>query len=360
MSNRLPSIRGAPQTASASVTMEFAANFTAIDFETANRRSDSACQLAAVVVRDGTIVDQAKWMIRPEPLQFSRFNIRIHGITPQQVREEPVFGDLWPEISDKLASDCLVAHNAKFDLGVLLACLRTHRHPIPELQFTCTRAIARGAWPHLPRYGLKSLANWLGIRFRHHDALEDSIACAKILLAAGIDKQADSLENLEQRLRLNRGRAGDWGMSAPQRRRRPRSASPPARPAVAEASLPFLTPDQKSVDPKSMTDNTQAEVDLQRLLIRAEFIRPLTGMQIVFSGRLRALSRSEAEELAIRSGGECQPEVDASTSVLVVGKRSGRGQSSAEEDAARQLCSEGAAIKIVDEDEFLGLVVSSA
>ena len=36
--------------------MDFAADFTAIDFETASRRADSACQLAAVVVREGRIV----------------------------------------------------------------------------------------------------------------------------------------------------------------------------------------------------------------------------------------------------------------------------------------------------------------
>jgi DNA polymerase-3 subunit epsilon len=362
--------------------MEFTANFTAIDFETATRRADSACQLAAVVVRDGSIVDKAKWMIRPQPLQFSRFNIEIHGITPDQVREEPVFGDLWPEIADKLGDDCLVAHNAKFDIGVLLACLRTHRQPIPDLHFTCTHAIARSTWPHLRRYGLKSLANWLGIRFQHHDALEDSIACAKILLAAGIDKQADSLEDLEKRLKLVRGKAGDWGYQGAQRRRRTRgdgssqpadAGSQPAdagRTIVAEAALPFLTPDHTLAADGAAATGPEAEIDLQRLMIRAEFIRPLSGQQIAFAGRLRALTRAEAEALATRLGGKCQPAVDESTSLLVVGKPSvgkpsgrgqtGRGQGTVEEDLARQLCAQGAAIKIVDEQEFLGLVISPA
>ena len=36
-----------------------------------------------VTVRQGRMVDQAKWMIRPDPLYFSRFNIQIHGITDQ-------------------------------------------------------------------------------------------------------------------------------------------------------------------------------------------------------------------------------------------------------------------------------------
>ena len=51
--------------------MAFLANFTAIDFETANRRRDSACQLAAVRVRDGQLDQERMWMIRPDPFFFS-------------------------------------------------------------------------------------------------------------------------------------------------------------------------------------------------------------------------------------------------------------------------------------------------
>jgi len=340
--------------------MDFAANFTAIDFETATRRADSACQLAAVTVRDGSIVDKAMWMIRPEPLYFSRFNIQIHGITPQQVQKAAVFGDLWPEIAEKLGDDCLVAHNAKFDIGVLTACLRTHRHPIPDLHFTCTRAIARTTWPHLRRYGLKPLADWLGIRFRHHDALEDSIACAKILLAAGIDKGAESLEDLEKRLKLVRGEAGDWGCRTPRRRRRSRSVAS-AEPPKSKPALPFLAPEGALKEPAGA--DADDEIDMQRLLIRAEFIRPLSGIPVAFAGPFQAITRDQAETLASRLGGECQPAVDESTRLLVVGRYLQRDKREDDEGQlvrAQQLCAQGAAIEIVDETDFLGLVISPA
>ena len=193
--------------------MDFAADFTTIDFETASRRDDSACQLGLVTVRAGQIVDQACWLIRPKPLHFHRANIEIHGITPQQVRNEPEFGELWPEIAAKIGSR--LPRRPQRQLRSCVSCsrtLRAHGQPIPELRYTCTRAIARRTWPHHRRYGLKPLSNWLGIRFQHHDALEDSIACAKILLAAGIDREAKSLPDLEKRLRLRRGKAGDWGL----------------------------------------------------------------------------------------------------------------------------------------------------
>lgn len=347
--------------------MDFAANFTAIDFETANRRSDSACQLGAVVVREGRIVDEAVWMIRPEPLYFSHGNIRIHGITPDRVRNEPTFSELWPEIAAKVGDDCLVAHNASFDIGVLLATLNSQQQEVPELQFTCTRAIARRTWPHHRRFGLKPLSTWLGIRFRHHDALEDSIACAKILLAAGIDREAESLPDLEKRLRLSRGKAGSWGHQGPTGRTS-RSRSRAQRvvresSGATQASLPFLFPDQVAASPsrRETAPAETASIDLQRLFIRADFIRPLIGKQIVFAGRLRRLSREDAESLAERLGGTCRSNVDDATDYLIMGS-SGKGGSAEdlqrEQNRAKELRESGKTIQIVNETEFLGLVIT--
>lgn len=361
--------------------MDFAADFTAIDFETANRRRDSACQLAAVVVRGGQIVDQAMWMIRPEPFYFSPSNIQIHGITPAQVSGEPVFGDLWEEIAERLADDCLVAHNASFDIGVLLACLRAHQKAIPDLHFSCTRAVARRTWPHRPRFGLKPLAEWLGIRFRHHDALEDSIACAKIMLAAGIDREAESLADLEKRLRISRGRAGSWGHRGPSSSRSKRVRTGVSVESHRDSSvalspdpppkLPFLFPgqvtfpdqvaetasDYRSDCPHIATD--ARPVDFQRMMVRAEFIRPLSGKRVVFTGRLRALTRDDAQRLAVRLGGICENTVDPSIDLLVVGNQDQRSRKpSAKEESARKLKSEGKPIRILDEEEFLGLVIA--
>ncbi len=204
-------------------------DFTAIDFETANSGRHSACQLAAVKVRGGQIVDQQCWLIRPRPFYFSPMNIQIHGIAPEQVADQPEFGQCWSIISRHLSEECLIAHNAPFDIGVLLACLRFHELPVPELAFSCTRLVARHTWAGRPGYGLKPLANWLGVSFRHHDALEDSVACAKILLAAAESSGAGSMEELEQTLCLRRGTAGDWGYRGATRTRTSARKKSPAQ-----------------------------------------------------------------------------------------------------------------------------------
>lgn len=339
--------------------MDFAASFTAIDFETANRRSDSACQLAAVVVREGKIVDSFMWMIRPTPLFFSQQNIRIHGITPEQVRGESDFGELWPDISAKLEGECLVAHNAGFDIGVLLACLRTHGASVPDLQFTCTRTIARRTWPNRRRYGLKPLAEWLGIRFRHHDALEDSIACAKVLLAAGIDNDAKNMADLEKKLRINRGAAGEWGHRGPRKR-----TSKPRTPTVShQPPLPFHWPGQSdaskqrqapvSASPDASPTAPETRLDLQRLMIRAEFIRPLAGRSIVFSGRLRTMSNQQARSLAMSLGGQCEESVTDTTDLIVLG--SGTATPAPEKQDPH---ASGSQVRFMNEEEFLGLIIA--
>lgn len=324
-------------------------DFTAIDFETATRQSDSACQLAAVRVRGGEIVHSAEWLIRPRPLRFSPQNIQIHGITPALVREEKEFGELWPEIRETFGEDCLIAHNASFDMGVLMACLQTHDHPIPEMQYSCTRAIAKRTWPHLPRFGLKPLSDWLGVRFQHHDALEDSIACAKIAIAAAEEADAKSLEELETALKLSRGAAGPWGKSGPAKpkSRRPRKPLQPlsAPEPIADAMM------------------TSSGTDLQRLLLRAEFVRPLHGKRVVFTGTLTRLQREQAEQLVTCCGGKCQATVSKRTSLLVVGQTDERtlasGRSiSAKEEKARQLMAEGAELKILSEDDLLQMIAT--
>jgi DNA polymerase-3 subunit epsilon len=297
------------------------------------------------------------WMIKPRPMQFSTGNIHIHGITPDRVRNEPDFGSLWDEISKTFGEDCLVAHNASFDIGVLIACLQAHRKPIPQIHFSCTRAVARRTWPHRRGFGLKPLSDWLGVRFKHHDALEDSIACAKVMLAAGIDQEATSLEDLEKRLKLTRGSAGDWGYRGPTAmRRKPKTRTPSSQ---TPSSL------SKAKNPMEPPPPQQPIVDLQRLMIRAEFIRPLRGKRIVFTGRLSVMDSQQAESLAGRLGGTCEQEVGEHTDYVVVGndQRSPANTNatmSVHEETAKTLRKSGSTIEILDEQSFLNLIISES
>ena len=135
----------------------------------------------------------------------------------------------------------------------------------------------------LRRFGLKPLSDWLGIRFQHHDALEDALACAKLLLAAGMDQDCDDLPDLEKKLRLQRGRAGSWGMKGPstQRKRSEKKRSEQRTtnhlPFIKPSDLPGFSTSKKNNSRGDNADPAKPDstADLQRLMIRLEFIRPL-------------------------------------------------------------------------------------
>lgn len=171
--------------AAAEAPVPLKASFVAIDFEIADYRSDSACAVGLVKVVENRIVDQVKWLIRPPrrpPYNWFPMT-RVHRITWSMVAEQPSFAGRWPDFATFIAdADCLVAHNARFDRGVLMACCIAAGVPLPETRFACTVALARAAWNLRPTR-LPDCCRFLGIRLNHHDPLSDALACAQVAIA---------------------------------------------------------------------------------------------------------------------------------------------------------------------------------
>ncbi len=155
--------------------------FVAIDFETANYARNSACAVAIVRVESGQITQQEYKLIQPPTLDFTFTH--IHGITAEQVENEPYFATVWNSISYLTEGiDCFVAHNAPFDKGVLDACCEHENINIPNIPFECTLSMARKRL-NLTSNKLPDVCHYFNIPLNHHDALSDARACAHIALA---------------------------------------------------------------------------------------------------------------------------------------------------------------------------------
>ena len=156
--------------------------FVAIDFETANFQSDSACSIGLVRVEGTQIIRKEHHLIRP-PYRNFQFTY-IHGITWSDVAKAPDFGEVWPKISDIFDGvDFVAAHNVGFDRRVLLACCERYKIKAPVTEFVCTVQLARAKWNIRPTK-LPDVCRHLDIKLAHHHALSDAEACARILLAA--------------------------------------------------------------------------------------------------------------------------------------------------------------------------------
>lgn len=323
-------------------------DFTAIDFETANGFRGSPCSVGLTKVRDGRIVDEASWLMRP-PANHDHFeyhNVRIHGITAADVAGMPRFGDLFPEIGAFIGGDVLAAHNAAFDLGVIRSALEVSGLPGPAYDYVCTVMLSRRCYS-LVSNSLPFAAEEAGVPLvNHHDAVEDARACAGILIDIARRNDANSLGELFLSLGLEipRQHAFDPATGV---------LSKPSLAALAQAAggaapaRPFLSGwPEEGGNPAPNPD--------------AEPGHPLFGQTVVFTGQL-AMARPEAKARSAELGARTESRVTGRTTVLVVGDgfdaadlRSGRLTGKARR--VLELHDRGQAIEVLSEGEFLQMV----
>jgi len=284
--------------------------FAAIDVETANADLSSICQIGVAIFRDGSHVDSWSSLVDPED-DFDGFNVSLHGIDECKVRGAPT----WPRIAENLRAlmaGSVVACHTPFDrAATALACERYGIDQI-DCRWLDTARVARRAWPDkfgAKGYGLYNVTEFLGIEFKHHDALEDARAAGEVLCKAC----ACADLNLE-------------GWFARVQR--------PINPACDQ--------------PIVRDGNNEG---------------PLYGNVAVFTGSL-AIPRREAADLAARAGCDVASSVTKKTTLLIVGdqdisKLAGKPKSS-KHIKAEELIAQGCQIRILRESDFQSIVVAQA
>lgn len=279
--------------------------FVAVDIETANADCTSICQIGvAVFGRDG--VDET-WSSLIDPKDyFDSMNVSIHGITADTVAGSPTIADVFPRLRDFL-EDEFVVHHMPFDRTSLRRAAEMHSVPAVQAHWIDTARVVRRTWPARASsgYGLKDVARELGISFRHHDALEDAVACGKVFLAA-----------------------------------------------VAESGVPvdeWVVRAHQPIGGETYSESvTRAGGDAG----------PLAGESLVFTGSL-SVPRRDAANMAARAGAAVSNSVTRKTRILVVGvqdlRRTGESGKSSKHQKAESLVRDGFDIVIVSEEDFVSM-----
>jgi len=126
---------------------------------------------------------------------MSPFCTEVHGLTWQDVKDSPEFHEIWPAMRDFiLQGDCVVIHNAPFDLRHLRAAIALYALPAIQFPYLCSLKTSRKALPNLNCHKLDVVAQHLGFTFKHHDALEDAIACARIIVHVGFPEGGEVIK----------------------------------------------------------------------------------------------------------------------------------------------------------------------
>ena len=259
---------------------------------------------------------------------------------------------VWDELQPLIDGEVIVAHNARFDIGVLINSLQAFDVACPDLEFTCTRSLARGAWPGRAGYGLKPLGTWLGVSFKHHDALEDSRCCAAIALAVARTCEQSELAAVEKALGVRRGNYRQGVITSPRsiRTKRTDAGEGWGRTSADRWGFPLKGAAAKAgVDPHIVMSASAGEL-------------PFSGRNFVFLGPLRGLSILETIQLAERLGATCQTNITPETNYVVA-------CGSSLEDAGQMVCNSLASersqssdasnpqgIRLLSERQFLALI----
>ena len=279
-------------------------DFTAIDVETANADLASICQVGIVQFQNGAVTETWQTLINPQD-EFDGINVAIHGIDEHAVADAPTFDDIVDRVSSVL-NGCIVACHTPFDRMSMNRALQKRGHGEIPCTWLDTARVVRRTWPEFSRtgYGLRNVADTLGIELEHHDALEDARAAGEILLRA-VNETGLSID--------------EW---------------------CARAREPITAP-----------------ADFASLDVNAD--GPLFGETIVFTGALE-LPRRDAAALAAQAGCEVKNSVTKKTTLLVVGdqdiRRLAGNEKSSKHRKAEDLIASGAPMRIVGESDFQRLV----
>ena len=179
-----------------------------IDFETANRFAGSICSVGLALIEGRRIVDAKHWLVKPHAKYFcfDPFNVCIHGIDEQTVKNEPEFDVVYKQMEPLLKDAVIAAYNAAFDITALCQALDLYGISYPEIDYLCTYEIALKTWRGLKNYKLGTVCKFLKIDFNHHNAQEDAIASGKIMLAALAEKDVSSVNELANILNIDIGK----------------------------------------------------------------------------------------------------------------------------------------------------------
>ncbi|HHX24604.1 MAG TPA: DNA polymerase III subunit epsilon [Thermoanaerobacterales bacterium] len=310
-------------------------DFICIDFETANEKRASICAVALIYFKDNEVYETKEWLIKPpaEYDTFNPFNVQIHGITYEDVRDKPEIKEIWPEIESIISNKMIVAHNAAFDMSVLRAVLDVYSIPYPCFNYICTHKVSVKTWDKQVNYTLKNIGNMLGYIFNHHDPHDDAKIAGKILIEACKLHGVESIGALAKKI----------GMS------------------IGYMEPGYYRCCSVSNGNKSLGNDQYVKVkDLIASTSEFDPDHPLYGKKVAFTGTLISMTRENAMQVVLNYGGQPANSVVKDTDYLVMGLQDYSkfvdGKESSKTKRAKSLINDGMLIQIIDEDEFIRMI----
>jgi len=244
-----------------------------IDFETANSFVGSICSVGIAIIEGSTIVDTKYWLVKPhaEYFYFDPFNVMIHGIDEDAVKDAPEFDFIYEQIRHLFNNAIAVAHNAAYDMSALRHVMDLYGIEYPEIDYICTYKAALKTWSGLENYKLNTVCKFLKHDFTHHNAQEDAAACGKVLLSALAANGTSSIEEFTSLIGMKPGKLYACGYR-----------------------------------PCSIRSSKKSGIDIKGIVAQCDTFdqeHEFYEKKVVFTGTLSTMTRKEAMQKVVNAGG---------------------------------------------------------
>ncbi len=312
-------------------------DFIAIDFETAYPgKAPPPCSLGVTVVKNSVILSSTNFYINPET-PISPLCQNVHGISNQMVKNCPTFPHIWETLHPLVAEYPIIAHNAVFDIGVLLEAASRYKIIVPRLHIYDTMLLSKkhvGA----EKNNLPFMCKYFGIDCRnHHKSSDDSEMCARLFLE--LQARYGELEEFEMPL--------------------------PAE-AITVCPDEYDWDDFESETQETQTHHFFSSQPAEYVEADVKYDDPegfsFAGKVFVLTGQIGDYDRSKLVEMICLRGGEVRSSISKKVDYLIVGYEDRNIVSDSERAKstkiikAEQLREAGGKIKILPDEFFLEVI----
>lgn len=162
-------------------------NFIAIDFETASEIRTTPVSIGICFVENGEIIREKSFfsLMNPGTNIFNPIAVRKHGITPEMVKDAPLFPEIWRTVLKKaIEENVVVIHSTSAHFSVITQCIALFELQSPKIRYLSTLQIAQKLGIPIAKYSLENLCAYYKIDYKDsHYSLKDAEATAKVALS---------------------------------------------------------------------------------------------------------------------------------------------------------------------------------
>lgn len=172
--------------------------YVVFDIETTglSQTYDNIIEIAAHKVYQGGIIDSYEVFVNPR-MPIPPKIVELTSITDEMVKDAKPIEDILPEFLDFCKDTILVAHNAKFDVGMIYRDMERLNYPKEDFPVIDTLNLFRaGYYEETKAFNLKALCKYFKVKQEHHHrAIDDTRVTALCFIQMLQDLYNKHIEN---------------------------------------------------------------------------------------------------------------------------------------------------------------------